>query len=908
MTEEKPRLLILDSHGILFRAFFALGKQPNPMTTSQGELTFATYGYAESLLRVIDQLAPTHLCAAWDAKGKTFRHEMYPEYKATRKPTPPELIPQMERVKELLKAFSIPIYELLGYEADDVAGTIASQAASNNIETWIATLDSDLVQLIEPNVNLFMFRPYQRDTVKYDEVKATERYGFPPKYMIDYKALRGDTSDNIAGIKGIGDKTATKLINEFGSVESIYKNIDDISQQTVRNKLIDSEELALANKSLVTIVKNVPINFDFDSCELKQFDQQNVISFFNELEFHSLINRIPNFSGQVPIKQTIETPINCEIVRTKDTLNELCTELLDTQKFSIISISTTGEPSHQTILGIAIATTPDKAWYIPLGHVPRIEDINRQLQPEIVKSILGPILENPEIAKVTYEAKYLMHQLNNYGIKLLGITDEIKIISFLTGSTAKNLEQLASEQLTLTIPSVSTLTGKGRKSITLPETLDEKTGELAAAQVTALLKLKEVCSTHLKSQGLENLYETLELPLVSVLFSMEQAGIALDNSVLYELSQRITKEIEVLSISIYKLADQEFNIASPQQLSGILFEKLSLPPTRKLKQGYSTDQRALEGLRITHPIIDDILEYRQLAKLKSTYLDALPSTVLQDGRIHSDFQQTITTTGRLSSANPNLQNIPVRTEIGREIRQAFHTNTTKNAQLVGADYSQIELRVLAHISGDKGLIDAFLNDQDIHTATAAKVFSVRQKDVTREMRDTAKMINFGIIYGMGEFGLSSRTGLSRSDAGDFIETYYQQYPGIKQWQEQTLESTRKAGYAETLLGRRRYLPGILNRNFQVRSATEREAINMPIQGTAADIIKIAMLRLHNEVLEQTLESKMILQVHDELIYECPEQEIETIKAMLKRVMPSSMNLAVPLKVDLKQGTTWASME
>ena len=908
MTKEKPRLLILDSHGILFRAFFALGKQPNPMTTSQGELTFATYGYAESLLRMIDQLAPTHICAAWDAKGKTFRHEMYPAYKATRKPTPPDLIPQMERVRELLKAFSIPIYELLGYEADDVAGTIASQAASNNIETWIATLDSDLVQLIEPNVNLFMFRPYQRDTVKYDEVKATERYGFPPKYMIDYKALRGDTSDNITGLKGVGDKTATKLINEFGSVESIYKNIDNISQQTVRNKLIDSEELALANKSLVTIVKNVPINFDFDSCELKQFDQQNVISLFNELEFHSLIERIPNFSGQVPIKKTIEPPVNCKIVRTEDTLNELCIELLDSQKFSIISISTTGEPSHQTILGIAIAIKPDEAWYIPLGHVPRIEDINRQLQPKIIKGTLGPILENPEIAKVTYEAKYLMHQLNNYDIKLLGITDEIKIISFLTGSTAKNLEQLASEQLTITIPSVSTLTGKGRKSITLPETLDEKIGELAAAQVTALLKLKEACSTHLKNQKLENLYETLELPLVSVLFSMEQAGIALDNSVLYELSQRITKEIAVLSTSIYKLADQEFNIASPQQLGEILFEKLSLPPTRKLKQGYSTDQKALENLRITHPIIDDILEYRQLTKLKSTYLDALPSTVLQDGRIHSDFQQTITATGRLSSANPNLQNIPVRTEIGREIRQAFQTNTTKNAQLVGADYSQIELRVLAHVSGDKSLIDAFLNDQDIHTATAAKVFSVRQKDVTREMRDTAKMINFGIIYGMSEFGLSSRTGLSRSDAGDFIETYYQQYPGIKQWQEQTLESTRKTGYAETLLGRRRYLPGILNRNFQVRSATEREAINMPIQGTAADIIKIAMIRLHNEVLEQTLESKMILQVHDELIYECPEQEIETIKAMLERVMPSSMDLAVPLKVDLKQGTTWASMK
>ena len=907
-TLEKTRLLILDSHGILFRAFFALGQQPNPMTSSQGELTFATYGYAESLLRVIDQIKPTHICAAWDAKGKTFRHELYPDYKATRKATPPELIPQMERVRELLEAFSIPIYELAGFEADDIAGTIAAKAAADDIETWIATLDSDLIQLVEPNVNLFMFRPYQRDTVKYDESKATERYGFPPRFMIDYKALRGDTSDNIPGIKGIGEKTATKLIQEFGSVESIYSRKDEITPQSTQKKLMDTEKLALANKTLVTIVKDVPINFNFSSCELKNFDPQRVVSFFNELEFYSLVERIPNSSKEIITEKNVPPTTECKIVRTQDALSELREELIRKKQFSLISVSTTGEIAHKTILGIAFATDEKKAWYIPLGHAPRIEDTNQQLKPEVIKDTLGPVLINPDISKITYEAKYLMHQLQKYDIELQGVTDEIRIMSFLTGSTSKNLEQLITEKTKLTTTPFQKLTGKGRKAITLPETIDEQLGELMAEQVTALFKLRKICSQDLNNQGITELYETLELPLLAVLFNMEQSGISLDHSILYDLSQKVTKDIEKLSSLIYGLADQEFNIASPQQLSEILFENLGLPPTRKLKQGFSTDQRALESLRLIHPIIDSILEYRQLTKLKSTYLDSLPSSVANDGRIHSDFQQTITATGRLSSANPNLQNIPVRTELGREIRQAFHANAAQGAQLIGADYSQIELRVLAHASKDEGLIEAFLNDEDIHTATAAKVYSIGQESVTREMRDTAKMINFGIIYGMGEFGLSSRTGLSRSDASEFIETYYQKYPGIKMWQDQTLENTRKNGYAETLLGRRRYLPGILHRNFQVRTATEREAINMPIQGTAADIIKVAMIQLHAELQEKKLSSKMVLQVHDELIYECPKNEVEIIKEMLARIMPSSLDLAVPLKVDLKQGTTWASMQ
>ena len=580
-TLEKTRLLILDSHGILFRAFFALGQQPNPMTSSQGELTFATYGYAESLLRVIDQIKPTHICAAWDAKGKTFRHELYPDYKATRKATPPELIPQLERVRDLFEAFSIPIYELAGFEADDIAGTIAAKAAADDIETWIATLDSDLIQLVEPNVNLFMFRPYQRDTVKYDESKATERYGFPPRFMIDYKALRGDTSDNIPGIKGIGEKTATKLIQEFGSVESIYSRKDEITPQSTQKKLMDTEKLALANKTLVTIVKDVPINFNFSSCELKNFDPQRVVSFFNELEFYSLVERIPNSSKEIITEKNVPPTTECKIVRTQDALSELREELIRKKQFSLISVSTTGEIAHKTILGIAFATDEKKAWYIPLGHAPRIEDTNQQLKPEVIKDTLGPVLINPDISKITYEAKYLMHQLQKYDIELQGVTDEIRIMSFLTGSASKNLEQLVTEKTKHTITPFQKLTGKGRKAITLPETLDEQLGELLAEQVTALLKLREICSQDLNNQGITDLYETLELPLLVVLFNMEQSGIALDHSILYDLSQKVTKDIEKLSSLIYELADQEFNIASPQQLSEILFKEFRTPADTK---------------------------------------------------------------------------------------------------------------------------------------------------------------------------------------------------------------------------------------------------------------------------------------------------------------------------------------
>lgn len=905
----KPRLVILDSHGILYRAFFALGSVPNPMMSSKGELTFATYGYAESLLRVFDQLSPTHICAAWDAKGKTFRHEAREDYKATRRETPEDLLPQMARVREMLEAFAIPVYEAPGFEADDVAGTIATKTAAEGVDTWIVTLDTDLVQLIRPNLNLFMFRPYQRDTVVYDVKAASERWGFSPPYMTDFKALRGDTSDNIPGIKGVGDKTAANLIRQFGPVEEIFARLDEITSKSVRGKLEGKREEALESKELVTIRTDVECDFDFDSCEASDYDREKVVAFFRELEFRSLIDRLPasDGDGEEPPAPEAEPGVYANVTDAGG-LDALAQTLRDSGGFALGALSTTGDTAHPLLLGLAFATEPGRAWYVPIGHAPRLDSPSEQLSLDAIREALGPLLADASLPKTAYGAKYLLHQLGRAGMPLRGVTREASLMAFLLGETSQALENLVNERLGVELRPITALTGTGRKATPLAQVDPESAGELACQQVDLLLQVVPELEAKLRERGQWELYEDMELPLMPVLAEMESAGVGIDIGVLRDISDSLIGDIEAAEKAVHDHVGREFNIGSPQQLSDVLFRELGLPPTRRTKQGYSTDQRALEGLREAHPIIDTIFEYRQLTKLKSTYLDALPGTVSpEDGRIHTDFQQTVAATGRLSSTNPNLQNIPVRTEMGRDIRRAFVPEGYDDAVYVAADYSQIELRVLAHITEDKGLIDAFLADADIHQATAASVYGVEATDVTRQMRDTAKMVNFGIAYGMGSFGLSDRTGMTREEAEAFIDSYYANFPGIKAWQEHVLSTTKQQGYAETLYGRRRYLPAIHSTNFQVRSAAEREAINMPIQGTAADIIKVAMIRIADAARERELRSRMILQVHDELIFEGPSDEADEVAGLLAEVMPASIELKVPLKVDLKRGRTWAEL-
>ncbi|MFN0096356.1 MAG: DNA polymerase I [Dehalococcoidia bacterium] len=905
----KPRLVVLDSHGILFRAFFAFQAQEKPLMSSKGELTYATHGYAETLIRVLDLLKPTHLCAAWDAGGPTFRHEASEAYKATRRPTPSELLPQMDRVRQMLEAFNIPIYQLRGYEADDIAGTIARLASEQGIETYIATLDTDLVQLIAPSVNLFMFRPFQRDVVDYNEQRAAEKWGFSPKLMIDYKALKGDTSDNIDGIKGIGEKTATDLIRQFGTVESIYENIE-LTKGALKQKLVGGEAVARENKKLVTIHTDLPIDFDLEACRVQNYDQERVLALFRELEFRVLSQRLQEVLGSQPTAQKqaeADVPVDYRTVSDEASLAELAAEVRAQGEFGFAALSTAGDTTHPLLLGLSFATAPGRAWYVPVGHAPRLDAEVTQLPLATVMAAVGPLLADHSLRKTTYGTKYLMHMLGRAGAVLEGAEFDVSIAAFLLGETSSALGSLIAERLGIELVNPAMLTGTGRNMISMAQVEIPRVAELACQQAEMVLRIRPQLEAQLRERGQWELFTEMELPLVPVLFRMEHQGIALDTGILREFSQGMAVEIAAAEKDVYGLVGHEFNIGSPQQLSDILFKELGLPKTRKTTQGYSTDQRALESLR-AHPIIDRIFEYRALTKLKSTYLDALPGTVADDGRIHTDFQQTVAATGRLSSNNPNLQNIPVRTDTGRSIRTAFVAEGFRDAWFVAADYSQIELRVLAHVTGDAGLIEAFLADQDIHRATAATVYGVEPQDVTRQMRDTAKMVNFGIAYGMGEFGLASRTGMSRDEADAFIKSYYASFPGIAEWQRKTLSFTKEKGYAETLFGRRRYLPAIHSSNFQVRSAAEREAINMPIQGAAADIIKIAMIQVDQELRDRRLKSRMLLQVHDELIFECPSDETDTITDLARRLMPASIEMVVPLKVDVKRGRNWGEME
>ena len=758
--------------------------------------------------------------------------------------------------------------------------------------------------------NLFMFRPFQRDVVDYNETRAAERYGFSPKYMIDYKALKGDTSDNIAGIKGIGEKTATDLIRQFGTVEQIYENIE-LTKGAVKQKLVDGRETAFANKELVTIKTDVPVDFDLESCRVQDFDREAVSALFRELEFRVLAQRLNEVLGVQPTAQkeaaaSIETGYS--VVGTGEDLETLAATLTAAGSFAFAAISTSGDAVHPMLLGLAFSTAPGNGWYVPVGHAPRLDGSIEQVTIDQVRTVLGPLLADPAVTKTTYGAKYHVHQLQRHNMTLEGYDFDVAIGAFLLGETSSTLGPLVNERLGIEMTAVTTITGTGKKATPLTLTDMEPVRDFACQQTDMLLRIRPQLEAQLHERGQWPLFADMEMPLVPVLQRMEAHGVSIDINVLRDLGKNMVTDIARAERAVYDLVGHEFNIGSPQQLSDVLFKDLGLPKTRKMTQGYSTDQRALENLRDVSPIIDLIFEYRGMTKLKSTYLDALPVTVGEDNRIHTDFQQTVAATGRLSSTNPNLQNIPVRTDAGRDIRKAFIPTGFDDPWFVAADYSQVELRVLAEVTKDQGLISAFLADQDIHRATAATVYGVAPEDVTRQMRDTAKMVNFGIAYGMGEFGLSSRTGMSRHEAEVFISTYYANFPGIAEWQRRTLAFTKEKGYAETMFGRRRYLPAIHSSNFQVRSAAEREAINMPIQGTAADIIKVAMIKVDVEMRARQLRSRMLLQVHDELIFECPVDECDAIRELALRIMPASLAMNVPLKVDVKQGKNWGALE
>ena len=906
---KKPLLVLFDGNALIHRAFHALP----PLTVSKtGEMVSAVYGFALMLLKVINELKPTHFAIAFDMKAPTFRHKLFDQYKAQRPKTPDELVNQFGRVRELVEAFHIPIFELEDYEADDVLGALSHQSSDQNINTIIVTGDADAMQLVSPQIRVLTPRRAFGDTLLYDEDAVIQKYGIKPDQIADFKALKGDPSDNIPGVPGIGDKTATKLIQQFGSIDQIYAHIDEVTPPKLHNILRENEAIARQSKELTTIVTQIPVTLDLDNCQISQYDRHQVTELFRKLEFFSLLPKLPEvetegIASEIPTQaETKPRPKGAyHIINTTSALDELLNRLSAAKSFAFDLETTSLNAMLAQLVGISLSPAPGEAYYIPVGHVGwgQVE----QLPLEQVIDRIKPTLEDPKLAKLAHNGKYDMTVLAEYGITVNNLTFDTMVAAYLLSEKSLGLKALAFSKLGIEMIPISDLIGSGTKQISMSQVEIARAADYACADADMTGQLKNLLAPELEQQGLWQLFSQVEMPLVPVLLGMERNGVALDTELLRQMSHRLSKQLMKLETGIYNNTGHRFNINSPQQLGSVLFQELKLPPSRKTKGGYSTGAPVLEELRGTHPIIELILDYRQLVKIKSTYIDALPALINpKTGRVHTSFNQTRTATGRLSSSDPNLQNIPVRGKLGKEIRQAFIA--PPGSYLLAGDYSQIDLRALAHLSQDPGLLDAFHRDEDIHAATAAQVFGVDASQVTSDMRRVAKTINFGVIYGMSDYGLEQATELSREEAVQFIASYFEKYPGVKQYIEATKQQARETGCVQTLLGRRRFIPEINSPNGQVRQAAERMAINMPVQGTSADIIKVAMINLHQKLVQRGLKSKMLLQIHDELIFEVPEGELEEMKTLVPEVMSQALKLSVPLKVDIKTGTKWGGME
>jgi DNA polymerase-1 len=900
---DKPLLVLFDGNALLHRAFHAL---PPLTVRKSGEMVGAVYGFAQMLLKVINELKPSHCAIAFDMKGPTFRHKLFDQYKIHRPETPQELVGQLGRVRELVEAFNIPIFELEGYEADDLLGTLSHQASGKDIETIIVTGDADAMQLVSPKVKVLYPKPRKAfsDTMLFDEAAVKEKYGVKPEQIADLKGLVGDPSDNIPGVSGIGPKTAVKLIEQFGSIEGIYENIDKVEPARLQALLRDNEAIARQSKELATIVTKMPVKLKLDDCRVSQYDRNKVTGLLRELEFASLLPKLPQMEG----KEAVEAKPpqgKYKIVNRAAELDRLIKRLTAAKTFAFDTETTGFDPMSASLVGISLSPAAGEAYYIPVGHVGL--DTIAQLPLEEVIAQLKPVLEDKSLAKLAHNGKYDMEVLAEYGVTVNNLSFDSMVAAYLLGEKSMGLKALAFSRLAVEMTPITDLIGAGKKTIPMSQVEIARAADYSCADADMTLRLTEIFEKELKEQGLWKLFAEVELPLVPVLLHMERNGVALDSGLLKEMSQRLGEQLTKVEKEIYDNVGHEFNINSPSQLSQVLFQELGLAPARKTKGGYSTGAAVLEELLGIHPVVELILDYRQLSKIKSTYIDALPSLINQKtGRLHTSFNQTRTTTGRLSSSEPNLQNIPVRGELGKEVRKAFIA--PEGNRLLSADYSQIDLRALAHLSQDKSLLDAFRHDEDIHSATAAQVFGVEPSKVTPEMRRVAKTVNFGVIYGMSEYGLEQATGLSREEAARFINAYFEKYPGVKSYLESTKEQARKMGYVQTILGRRRTIPEINAQNRQVREAAERMAINMPVQGTSADIIKVAMINLEREIEKRGLKSKMILQVHDELIFEVPQAEVGEMKKLVPELMTSAIELSVPLKAAVKSGPNWGEME
>jgi DNA polymerase I len=919
MESKEPLLLLVDGNALVHRAFHALPPLTVPKT---GETVGAVYGFSLMLIKSINELKPTHYAIAFDRKAPTFRHELFDQYKAHRPPMPDELAGQLGRVREVVNAFQIPIFELDGFEADDIIGALGNQASRQDMDTVILTGDADMMQLVSPKVKVFYPRPGGSfsDSMLYDDEAVKQRYGVSPSQIADIKALKGDTSDNIPGVPGVGDKTALKLILQFGSVDNLLNHLDEVEPAKLQDKLKDNVELIKQSHTLATIVIETPVTLDFDKCcQLDRYDRNRVAELFRELGFNSLVAKLPQLQTpatvtsadkeEKPVQTTLAMDVKAaenkyQTVKDPQSLDELIKRL---EAADNLAISTTGSslsPMGAQMVGISLSPVEGEAYYVPIAAAGALP--NGQLPLELVTGRLKPVLENASIEKYFHNSKYDLILLAENGISLHNLSFDTMLAAYLLGDKSLSLKDIIFNRMGVEMTPSSSLVGTGSKQIPMFQVDVEQVSAYACANADMTGRLTRLLKKELQqADDIRELFEKVELPLVPVLAHIERCGVMLDTGLLSEMSASLGAQLEDIEKKIHLEATVEFNINSPLQLGEVLFEKLHLPG-KKVRGRYSTEASVLEELR-TFPIIQHILDYRQLIKLKSTYVDALPCLINgKTGHVHTSFNQMRTTTGRLSSSEPNLQNIPVRGELGREIRKAFIA--PPGTILIAGDYSQIDLRVLAHFSQDPSLLEAFRQDKDIHAATAAQLFGVKIDEVKPDMRRLAKTVNFGVIYGMSEFGLEQKTELSRKEAAQFITAYFEKYPGVTSYMESTRAQARKLGYVQTILGHRRYVPEVNSPNRMVREAAERMAINMPVQGTSSDIIKIAMINLYREICERGLKSRMLLQVHDELIFEVPPDEVDLMDTLISDRMATAIHLSVPLKVDIKSGPNWGAME
>ncbi|MCK9408176.1 MAG: DNA polymerase I [Bacteroidetes bacterium] len=927
--KRKETLFLIDSMGIAYRSYFAFAQ--NPLINSKGENTSAIYGFVNYLNKILDEQKPDFIAAVFDTDKPTFRHKIYKEYKATRNKMPDDLAASLSYLKDVVKAFNVPVLELEGYEADDIMGTLAKRAEKEKISTFLVTSDKDFMQLVSNNVKIYRPGKFGSDDEIVGEEGVLQKFGVTPDRVIDMLGLIGDSSDNVPGVPGVGPKTALPLVLKYKTIEKILDNIDHIPQKGLQEKLRTNKDLALLSKHLVTIDINVPITVDLHHLKAKDKDIPALISLYERLEFKTFAKRLKgrgdsvgtSVSATAPVEepaplvelQTLNTSQHDYIIVSSDKeYLKLLSEIKKSKAFVFDTETTSTDALRAELVGIAFAIKPHIAYYLPVIDETSDTGINDLFSDHgklkrdgfplarIVNDFKS-IFENEKVKKYGQNVKYDSLVLSTKGIAVAGVGFDTMIAAYILRSDRQHsLDSLAAEHLNYKMVSFEELTENGKKDIrTIPVA---EVGNYSAEDADITLQLVDILRDKLSIGETKTLCNEIEFPLIEVLTRMETNGIKIDTAFLSVMSGEIGSTLDGLITSIYSHAGEKFNINSTQQLAKILFEKLKLHTAKKTKTGYSTDVAVLESLRREHPIVEQLLEYRQLQKLKSTYVDALPKLINpRTGKLHTSFNQTVAATGRLSSSDPNLQNIPIRTELGRKMRKAF-IPSARNSVILSADYSQIELRIMAHISGDPGLLDAFKNREDIHASTAAKVFGVNQKDITRDMRRKAKEVNFGIMYGIGPFGLASRLDISQREAKEIIQKYFERFPNVNRYITTTMAAAHTNGYVETLKGRRRYIADINNKNQNIRANAERQSINMPIQGTAADMIKIAMVNIDRELCSKRLKSTMVLQVHDELVFDVVKGEEAEMKQLVEREMREAMPLDVPIEVELGTGKDW----